>query len=100
MRVDQVILSVDRSLRQIVQALKGRLELIENIQSVIVQIPDTGPAATPITIDHNLGKIPEAYFFNSDRPTTVIDINKGTWTKTQMELQFSAANAVVTLVVF
>jgi hypothetical protein len=100
MRVDQVILTIDRSVRQIVQALKGRLELIENIQCVIVEIPDTGPAATTLTIDHNLGKIPTAYFFTSSKHTTAIDFSKGTWTETQMTLRFSAANCVVTLVVF
>jgi hypothetical protein len=99
MRIDQVILSEKTALRQVVAALKNRLTLTDNMQCKIIQIT-TAVALTPFIVDHNLGKVPIAYFYNMDVHGSVRDVNRGAWTITQMQLECSASPAVLILVVF
>lgn len=100
MRVDQVILNEKKTLQTIVQALRGRLSLDDNLQCTIITVADTGPAATSFTVEHKLGKIPTAYIANIDKPGNISSVTKGSWTTTNMQLQCSAANAGLTLIVF
>lgn len=100
MRVDQVILNEKKTLQTVVQALRNRLSLDDNMQCTIIQVADTGNAATSFTVEHKLGKIPTAYIANIDKPGNVSSVTKDSWTITEMELQCSAANAALTLIVF
>lgn len=100
MRVDQVILDEKKTLQTVVQALRNRLSLDDNLQCTIIEVADTGPAATSFTVEHKLGKIPTVYIANLDKPGYISSVSKGTWTITDMTLECSVANAGLTLIVF
>jgi hypothetical protein len=100
MKIDQAIIDPSRTLKAIVQALRKRLSLEDNLQCQIVDVADTGPALTPFTVLHRLGKVPRAYMANLDKHGTIRDVNRVTWTDTEMELECSAANVRLILVVF
>lgn len=99
MRVDPVVLNESKTLQTIVRALGRRLTFDDNIQSVILVIEDSGPADTPIAIQHRLGKVPTAYIANTSGGF-VYDSNRLLWTDIDMELMCSAANSMLTLVIF
>lgn len=100
MRIDSVILNERKTLQQLINALTKRLTLEDNIQSVIVNIADTGPADTEFVVTHKLGKVPTVFMYNINKAGVVYESAKDTWTATQMTLKCSAANAETTLVVF
>lgn len=100
MKIDQAIIDPSRTLKAIVQALRKRLSLEDNLQCQIVDVADTGPALTPFTVLHRLGKVPRAYMANLDKHGTIRDVNRVTWTDTEMELECSVANVRLILVVF
>lgn len=100
MQVDLAIINDRQSLGQVLKALRRRLTFDENMQCQILTIPDTGTAATPFVVIHKLGKVPIAYIANLDKHGTVRDILRSGWTTTQMQLECSASNAQMTLIVF
>jgi hypothetical protein len=100
MQVDLSVITVERSLKQVLQALRRRLTFDENIQCQIISVADTGAAATPFIVAHKLGKVPIAYLANLDKHGTIRDVNRITWTTQSMELECSVANAKLTLIVF
>lgn len=100
MQVETTILTVESSLRKVLQALRRRLTFDDNIQCQIIRVSDTGGALTPFTVTHSLGKVPIGYIVNSDKHGTVRDVNRSGWTNQTMQLESSAANASLTLIVF
>lgn len=100
MQVDLNVISVEKSLKQVIQALRRRLTFDENLQCQIVTIADSGPALTPFTVSHKLGKVPIAYIANLDKHGSIRDVNRIGWTTTSMQLECSVANAKVYLIVF
>lgn len=86
-----------RALKDIKQALIGRLTLGDNIQSSVVTVT-FATANVDQTINHSLERIPISYIANADVAT---DIFKGTvpWTDKTITLQSSVAPAVVTLTI-
>ena len=100
MKIDQAIIDTDKTVKAIVQALRKRLSLEDNLQCQIVDVADTGPANTPFTVLHKVGKVPRAYMANLDKHGTIRDVNRIAWTATEMELECSAANVRLILVVF
>lgn len=100
MQVDLTIITVERSVKQLLQALRRRLTFDENIQCQILTIADTGAAATPFSVSHRLGKVPIGYIANLDKHGTVRSVNKSAWTTAAMQLECSVANAELTLIVF
>lgn len=99
MRVDAAAAPTEQ-LRRIVRGLRNGLTLQDNLQCVILDIADSGPANTAIAISHDLGKIPIVYIWNIDRAGIVYDSNKAGWDTDSMELKCSVANAVLKLIVF
>lgn len=102
MRVDSVLGNLDpkRALRLLFMGLRNGLTFEENFRAKRVDVADSGAANTDITVAHNLGRVPAYYLWNIDRNGVVYDQNKAGWTTTTMTLRCSAANAIVTLVVF
>jgi hypothetical protein len=100
MKIDQAIIDPTRTLKAVVQALRKRLSLEDNLQCQIVDVADTGPALTPFTVLHRVGKVPRAYMANLDKHGTIRDVNRIAWTDTEMQLECSVANARLILVVF
>lgn len=86
-----------RTLQQILTALGGRLTLLENIQYNQVSVSDTGAADSQLTITHNLGRVPTAYFWNIDRSGTVYDSNKANWSSSTIYVKCSTAHSSITL---
>lgn len=100
MQVDLSVVDQLKSLKQVIQALRRRLTFDENVQCQIITIADTGPALTPLTVTHKLGKVPLGYIVNLDKHGSTRDVNRVAWTTTQMQLEFSVANAKAYLIVF
>lgn len=100
MQVDLNVISVEKSLKQVVLALRRRLTFDENVQCQLVTITDTGPALTPFSVSHKLGKVPQGYIANLDKHGTIRDVNRVAWSTTSMSLECSVANAKVYLIVF
>ena len=87
-----------RALRDIKQALLGRLTFGENIQGSVVTVVTPGAANTDFTVNHGLERIPVSFFFHSDIAT---NIYKGSvaWTSKTVTLRSSAATATITLTI-
>lgn len=100
MQIDQVVLDPKKSLQMVIQALRRRLSFDDNFQCSILTINDTGIANTPFIVQHSLGKVPVAYIANLNVHGTIRSVSKDTWSTTQMQLECSAANAQLTLIVF
>lgn len=100
MQVDLTIITVERSLKQCLQALRRRLTFDENIQCQIITVADTGAAATPFSVTHKLGKVPIGYIANLNKHGSIRDVNRVSWTTSAMQLECSVANAQLTLIVF
>lgn len=100
MLIDQVIRDVPSAIKMLVTAMRRRLTFEENIQCQIIEIPDSGPALTPQTLVHKLGKIPKGYIATLDKHGTIRSVNKEAWTTTEMQLECSVASAKVSLIVF
>ena len=100
MRVSQVILSGERTINAILEALNNRLTFGDNFQAKQVVIPDSGTADTTITVFHNLGKIPVGYIANLDQAGIVYDDSRITWTDSEMTVKCSVSNASIVLVIF
>lgn len=100
MQIDLAIIDVKKSLQTVIQALRHRLSLSDNLQCSIITVDDTGLANTSFTVVHKLGKTPEAYIANLDLHGTVRSVSKDTWTTTEMQIECSVAHAQLTLVVF
>lgn len=98
MRID-IALKGERLLEHLKTALLKRLTFEDNIDSSIIDIPDTGPAATAFSIEHNLGRVPKYYLANTDSGS-ITDFDRASWTPTQMQLQCSSPHAKLKLVVF
>lgn len=98
MRID-IALTGDRLLQHLKTALLKHLTFEDNIDSSIIDVADTGAAATPFVVDHNLGRIPKYYLANTDSGS-ITDSNRSSWTSTQMQLQCSSPHAKLKLVVF
>lgn|SRR5665647_3766361 len=100
MQVDLSIIDINKSVKQLISALRRRLTFDENIQCQIIEVADTGMALTPFLVVHKLGKTPIGYIANLDKHGTIRDVSRVSWTTTQMQLECSAANAKVYLIVF
>lgn len=100
MRIDAVVVNAEKTIRQIIKALRNNLTFDDNMQCKIIEISNTGLASVAIPIAHNLGKIPTVFIANLDVDGTVWAVNKSGWTITDMEVACSASNAALTLVVF
>lgn len=100
MRVSSVILTVERTLRDLVDALANRLTFRENFLARTVAIVDSGPADTDIVVAHNLDIIPSGYIANLDAAGIVYDVNRATWTREEITIRCSVSNASIVLVVF
>jgi hypothetical protein len=100
MQVDLSVTDITKSVKQVLLALRRRLTFDDNFQCQILEIADTGAAATPFLVVHKLGKVPIGYIANLDLHGTIRDVNRVGWTTTQMQLECSAANAKVYLIVF
>jgi hypothetical protein len=100
MKIDLAVTDVQKVLKTVVLALRKRLSLEDNLQCQIVDVADTGPALTPFTVLHKLGKVPRAYMMNLDKHGSIRDVSRGTWTETTMQLECSVANVRLILVVF
>jgi hypothetical protein len=77
----------------------GGLQL-SNLSAQI--IPVTAPGAnTEFAVNHTLGRIPQFYWFNSDRACNVYQLaSTGTpWTATTIYLKCSVSGAVLQLVI-
>lgn len=98
MRID-ISLKGERLLQHLKTALLKRLTLEENVDTSIIDVPDTGPANTEFTIVHNLGRPPKYYIANTD-VGLITDSSRSTWSDTEMQLKCSASNAKLKLVVF
>lgn len=99
MQVSQVILTVDRTLKDILRALNHKLTFADNFQCVTVDIADSGVADTEFTVRHNLGVIPQGYIANS-AAGLVNDSDKSNWSATEIKIKCSASNASIRLVIF
>lgn len=100
MKIDLVVTDREKMLKEVIRALRKRLSLEDNIQCQIVDVLDTGPALTPFTVLHKLGKIPRAYMANLDKHGTIRDVSRAGWTDVTMDLECSVANVRLILVVF
>lgn len=100
MQIDQVIRDIPSTVETLVKAMRRRLTFEENIQCQIIVIEDSGPANTPLGITHKLGKVPKGYIANLDKHGTTRSVGQSGWTTTGMQLEFSVANARVSLIVF
>ena len=99
MQVDAAVSQVEQ-LKRIVRGLRNGLTLQDNVQCVILDIPDTGLANTELVVSHKLGKIPIIYIYNIDRNGVVYDSQRNLWTNVSLRIKCSVANAVLKLVVF
>lgn len=90
----------DAVIRRLVEAVNGRLTLLDNISAAVITIADSGPADTQYVVSHNIGRIPSGYIWNIDKAGIVYDFNRSTWTSTQLKIKCSVANAALTLIVF
>ena len=99
MKVASRITDRDRTLKELVAALKGQIDIYDNIKCKIVDVSDTGTAGVEFTVTHNLGVVPEAYIWNIDRSGIVYDSSRATWSTSQMTLKCSVNNAVLKLIV-
>lgn len=99
MRVSDVIFTVERTLRDILEALANRLTFTDNMACVIREVADTGAADVEFTVSHDLQRVPTHYLANASEGY-VYDGNRTNWTLTEMTLRCSASNASVKLVVF
>lgn len=101
MRISYALLGDTKELfRKLVDAMNQNITFEDNIRVKVVAVPDSGTANTSFTVTHNLGKIPIGYIANIDRSGNVYDYNKSTWTATTMTLKCTAANAVLSIVIF
>jgi len=99
MRVSDVILNVDRTLRDILAALANRLSFADNMQCALLDVLDTGTADTEFIVPHNLGQVPVWYLANASAGY-VYDGDRTLWTDQEIVLKCSASNASLKLVVF
>ena len=99
MRVSDIIFTVDRTLRDILEALANRLTFIDNVDCVIREVADTGTADVEFTVEHDLQRVPTHYIANASEGY-IYDGDRTNWTLTEMTLRCSASNASVKLVVF
>lgn len=86
-----------RAIKDIKQALLGRLTFGENIQSTVTEVTFVTANADQ-TINHGLERIPVSFIAHADVAT---NIYKGTvaWTDKTITLKSSVAPAVVTLTI-
>lgn len=99
MRISQVIFTVERTLRELVEALANRLTFGDNMECSIKDVEDSGAADTDFIVDHNLGRLPKWYLANASAGF-VYDGDTTQWTTQQIVLKCSAANSRIKLVVF
>jgi len=99
-QISRTVVDVIFTIRQIIDALMGKLTFEENIFTSVVDIPDSGPANTTITIPHNLQFVPTGYIYTIDRAGTVYDFNKASWTSSEITVKCSVANAAITIRIF
>ena len=68
-----------------------------NINGVLVNIPNSGAANTPFIVIHNLGRIPISAEVKRTNISGIIIDSGVAWTTTTMSLEFTGANAKLTL---
>jgi hypothetical protein len=71
--------------------------LDQNIDGVPVEITNTGTVNTQFSVTHNLGRIPLQYDVKYINGNGVVYDSGTTWTKTQIFLKCSLANAHIRL---
>ena len=98
MLVSDVILTVDRTIRDILEALSNRLSFADNFAAVTRDVVDTGLADMDFVVDHFLGRIPVGYIANPSAGYIYGDSTL--WTNTQITLRCSASNVSVRLVIY
>lgn len=100
MLVSQTILTIDRTIRELLSAMANRLTFRDNFLAKVLIIPDSGPADTDFVVDHNLGVIPTGYIATLDVPGQVYGQDRILWTELGMTIRCSASNTYIVLVVF
>lgn len=88
------------TIKHLVDAVNGKLTIIENLDCVVVEVADTGLANVEFSVNHYLGRIPTIYFYNIDRSGLVYDSSRATWTENALTLKCSVANAALVLAIF
>lgn len=99
-QLSRVITNVEQTVRQILDALGGKLTFQENLFVEQITIADTGDANSILTVAHSLQFIPIGYIANIDRAGTVYDYARASWTSSQIQVKCSVANASVVLTLF
>ena len=99
-QISRTIIDISFTIRQLIDALMGKLTFEENIFTWEVSIPDAGAANTEITVAHSLQFIPTGYIYTMDRAGTVYDSNRTSWTSSQIKVKCSTANAAITMRVY
>lgn len=72
----------------------------DNIDGVLIKVPNSGTANTEFTIVHNLGRIPVGFDVKRINSASTVFDSGTAWTKTKMFLKCSGGNAIITLFVF
>lgn len=99
-QISRTIIDVAFTLRQIIDALMGKLTFEENIFTWEVSIPDSGLADTEITVLHSLQFVPTGYIYNIDKAGIVYDSNRSSWTASQITVKCNVANAAITMRIY
>jgi len=99
-QISRTVIEVTHTLRQIIDAVMGKLTFEENIFTHQVTISDSGTANVEITVPHSLQFIPTGFIYDIDRAGTVYASRRSAWTTSQMFVKCSVANAVITIRVF
>lgn len=90
---------IEDRVRRITEILDKNIMFEDNINSVFVDVADTGTADVEFTVRHALGRIPLFYFYNIDQEGVVYDSNRATWNEVNLTLKCSVSNAVLKLLV-
>lgn len=99
MRLERFYRTPETAVSRILEALGNRLTFRENLQSVEIDVSDTGAVDTEFTVRHALGKIPRIYIANPDQACIVYDSRRVDWTSQEMYLKCNVANATLTLTI-
>ncbi len=91
---------INNYLLKLSDVINGGLRIADNCDVEIVVVADTGTADTEFTVTHTLKRVPAGYIIVSIDKAGVVYKTGTAWTTAAIYLKCSAANAVVSVLVF
>lgn len=88
-----------RAIKDIKQVLLGRVTFFDNIQASGPVEVTVSTADTEFEIDHNLGRIPLAFFAYGENMATIIYASDTAWTANKIFLKSSVGPATFKLII-